>query len=367
MLTVNLIVTEECNLGCKYCYMANRKQYMKKETIDLFYNNINYFLKEFKETKYDISFFGGEPLLNWDIIEYTINKIKDDKRLGQMTVITNGLLLTKSKIELLRNNKVNISMSFDGLGNLNNRVYLNGNSSIDYYLKNKEILFDRMAPKIMISPDSIEHMCDNYDFFIREFDNYFPDFTLVRDDIWSKEDIEKFKIELHKLTEKQIKNIKDGKKTLIGFFSLAFGDIIGNSKFSKRHFGCFAGVNGLAIFPNNKIYPCARFGSADRFLLYEMEEDNIIKYDNIIKNNPKLHDPHVIEKCKDCDIFQYCNVGCAFSQICGNDENATCKPVDCVCELYKIIYEEFTFMWNELKENKTFRETLMMLSKNWGI
>lgn len=365
MLVVNLVVTEECNLGCKYCYMKNKKQYMNTETVDLFLKNIDYLLKEFNEKKYSITFFGGEPLLNWDIIEYTIDKTKNDKRLDNIVLITNGLLLTEDKIKWLWDNNINVSVSFDGLGNLNNRVFLNGNSSIDYYLNNKK-LFERISPKIMISPDSIDHMCDNYDFFIREFGNYFPDFTLVRDDIWSKEDIEKFKKELHKLTEKQIQNIKDGKKTLVGFFALAFGDIIGNYTYSKRHFGCFAGVNGLAIFPNNKIYPCGRFGSADRFQLYEMKEDDIVKFDNIIKNNPALYDPHVIDKCKDCDIFQYCNAGCSFSQICGNDENATCKPVDCVCELYKIIYEEFTCMWNEMKENKTFKETLMMLSKRRG-
>lgn len=64
MLNVNMVVTQECNLACKYCYMSNEKAYMTKDTIDLTKKYISDILKDFKTDTYSITFFGGEPLLN---------------------------------------------------------------------------------------------------------------------------------------------------------------------------------------------------------------------------------------------------------------------------------------------------------------
>lgn len=218
----------------------------------------------------------------------------------------------------------------------------------------------------MVSPKCIDSLCDNYDFFIEEFNNYFPDFSLVRDDIWTDEDIQKFKKELHKLTLKQIQNIKSGKETLVGFYSLAFSDIIFNSKYSKRQFGCFAGVNGLAVFPDGDVYPCGRFGSAKRYKLYELKDNELVKHENVILSNPKSYNPTLMEDCKECDIYQWCNVGCSFQQIREENGNLVARPVKSVCELYKTIYSEFVYMWNELKDNIVFKRTLMRILNSWG-
>lgn len=365
MLNVNMIVTQECNLACKYCYMSNEKAYMSKDVVDLMKKYISDLLYDFKTNTYSIVFFGGEPLLNWDIIKYIVNNFKNDSRLERFVLLTNGIRLTEEKKKWLTDNNVGISVSFDGLWNESNRVFTNENPSLDFYLKNKE-LFEGISPKIMVSPKCIDSLCDNYDFFIREFNNYFPDFSLVRDDIWTENDIQKFKKELRKLTLKQIENINNGIETLVGFYSLAFSDIIFNSKHSKRHFGCFAGVNGLAVFPNGDIYPCGRFGSAKRYKLYELNKDKLIKFENVILSNPQSYDPCVIEDCKECDIYQWCNAGCSFQQIKEENGELIAKPIKSICDLYKVIYGEFIYMWNELKDNIVFKRVLMKITKSWG-
>lgn len=359
MLIINLVLTQECNLGCKYCYMKNIKEYMTKEIFDIFYLNIEYMLKEFNQKDYSIVLFGGEPTLNWELVEYISSVIQKDKKCNGKHIITNGTLLTTEKIDFLKRNNISYSISFDGLCNKEIRPFKNGKSSLDYYIQNKDILFEngRLNPKVMISPDSVKLLIDNYKFFRDVMKLTSPDFTIVRDNIWSDEDVNYFDKELTKLTNIYIEDLKNNKMRLMGFYYLAFADIIVGSKYDKRSFGCFAGVNGIGVMPNGNIYPCARFGSEKKDLLYEININNksFYKYDNRIINDKKLYNPKVFEKCKKCELYKYCNAGCTFEQILDNNEAV---PIENICKLFKIIYRESLIIWNELKYNTMFRKSI---------
>ncbi|MPN48827.1 hypothetical protein SDC9_196439 [bioreactor metagenome] len=88
--TIRINISNACNLACKYCY-ANGGNYTKpnslmskkvaKDIVTFIKNNLNHI-----ET---IFFFGGEPLLNIDIIEYICSEFKDKK----FKLITNGTLI----------------------------------------------------------------------------------------------------------------------------------------------------------------------------------------------------------------------------------------------------------------------------------
>ena len=70
-----LLTTLGCNANCFYCYEKNDRDqscHMTKETIDKF---INILVKQKKE-KIRIGWFGGEPLYNWPIIDYTCEQLK---------------------------------------------------------------------------------------------------------------------------------------------------------------------------------------------------------------------------------------------------------------------------------------------------
>ena len=80
-----LIVTEACNLRCSHCYEAQRG-YDKRKTmswqtakkaVDLFLKQVP---PEIERTI--ITFFGGEPTLEFDIIKKVINYTRDHRTLG---------------------------------------------------------------------------------------------------------------------------------------------------------------------------------------------------------------------------------------------------------------------------------------------
>ena len=86
-----MILSEQCNLACKYCFLGNnneekRSQFvlesMTKETAD---RAIQFFVRQqklsgleyFENNKPVIIFYGGEPLVNYDVLVYIATKINE--------------------------------------------------------------------------------------------------------------------------------------------------------------------------------------------------------------------------------------------------------------------------------------------------
>lgn len=127
------ILSEQCNLACKYCFLGNntperRKKFssekMTKETAE---RALSYFIRQIKlsndknpENKPTIIFYGGEPLLNFEVLEYVALRIQELRKIepciknAEMSVITNGLLLDENKLNRLKELCVSIAISIDG-------------------------------------------------------------------------------------------------------------------------------------------------------------------------------------------------------------------------------------------------------------
>lgn len=99
---LSIETTNRCNLNCPHCmlYENNEKgtdynEYITKEIIDKFFE------KDIRII-YNINFTGGEPLLNTDIIIYTIEKIiKEKRKVIAIDIATNGTILNDRLIDIL--------------------------------------------------------------------------------------------------------------------------------------------------------------------------------------------------------------------------------------------------------------------------
>lgn len=127
------ILSEQCNLACKYCFLGNndperRKKFsskkMSKETAE---QALLYFIRQIKlsgnqnpENKPTIIFYGGEPLLNFEVLEYVVLRIQELSNIEpcikniDLSVVTNGLLLDEYKLKRLKELCVSIAISIDG-------------------------------------------------------------------------------------------------------------------------------------------------------------------------------------------------------------------------------------------------------------
>lgn len=359
MFQFQIMVTEKCNLNCKYCYVIQKNKQMTKEIFDAHYAALPRIMDAYGEDKYIMTLFGGEPLLAWELIEHILPIVAKDTNCQGIVMPTNGLLIKPYMIDTLKKYNVNMSLSFDGLWQENetgNLVMKKGGSMTMY--RNIVEALGVNTCKVMIPPQSHReiNLKANYKWFVEEFGMMNPDFTLVRDDIWYPLEVAVFKFEIQELADQVIKYIKEGIETMPGIFSLNILDTLAAEKFGKRSFGCFAGIHGLGFMPDGWAYPCARFGSADKYEIFnsfaedKMVEWNAANCDMFINKN--LTDPRTYEKCKFCELYKYCNAGCTYSQL----ENG--GILDSLCELYKASYEQAFRIVDELKDNETFKKIM---------
>ncbi|MBU1016913.1 MAG: radical SAM protein [Patescibacteria group bacterium] len=125
-----LLLTDACNIACRYCFFEGgipdgyKFSLMSAETarkgVDLlarFYSRKH--LSKAKEGPH-IILYGGEPLMNWSVVEQTLQYIRELRISGdlprntQITLNTNGILMTLEIARILIKHGVSIAISLDG-------------------------------------------------------------------------------------------------------------------------------------------------------------------------------------------------------------------------------------------------------------
>lgn len=362
-----VVLTETCNLGCTYCYMANKSISMDEKTFDQHYAMLPQLMKEYGETDYVIAFFGGEPLVNFDLMKYILEKTKDDPLCVGRVIMTNGTLLTdKVKRDLLEEYNVSISLSFDGLWNEEQRPFASGESTFDHYIKYKD-LYNKGSCKVMVAPESLDTIVENFKWFVDDFGVPSPDFTIVRDDVWTDEDVEKFDKKSRELAEVVIDYHKKGKSVIPGFYLLYMLDTIYGKIYGKRPFGCFAGNKGAGFMPDGEVYACARFGSEKELPLAHSGAKRINRENLDALNSNLVKNPAYFKKCQTCMLKQFCNAGCTHSQLRrAPDGTYYSKPVDQICDIFHILYRDAFHIARSLKDDKIFKQTMKNAFNNFG-
>ncbi len=143
-LDVTVVLNLDCNLACKYCFEGKRKGgfYMSRETADRLMKFVrNRLTPEIMEIR--VVFYGGEPLLSLDLIEYIserLGTIAGEKGLKfSFGLITNGTLLTVKNVERLKTFGLNsASVTVDGPKAVHDicRPYKSGKGSFDVIVNN---------------------------------------------------------------------------------------------------------------------------------------------------------------------------------------------------------------------------------------
>jgi uncharacterized protein len=107
-----LIMGKACNLQCIYCHQGERKPNFDSynTTVDPI-KVANYFPCD---EEYKVIFYGGEPLLYYDKIIKIAYAIKERNNKAELSIITNGTMLTLEKAKGLNDLGIGIAISHDG-------------------------------------------------------------------------------------------------------------------------------------------------------------------------------------------------------------------------------------------------------------
>jgi len=112
---LTFILTDNCNFNCKYCYKVKSNNFLDHATAA---DALNFFWP-FLNDKAFISFYGGEPLLAFSLIEKIVhlveNKNKKFNKVIDFSLSTNGSLIDDNIISFFSDHKFRVGLSFDGL------------------------------------------------------------------------------------------------------------------------------------------------------------------------------------------------------------------------------------------------------------
>jgi len=143
-----VVMNLDCNLACRYCFEGQRKgkYYMSRETADGFVEFLRAYAIPHKQ-EIRLTFYGGEPLLSLDLIEYISERVNSLAVQNGLTffgyIITNGTLLTPVAAErLIAAGVREASVTLDGPGDIHDtfRPFKGGKGSFDIIMKNlKEV------------------------------------------------------------------------------------------------------------------------------------------------------------------------------------------------------------------------------------
>ncbi len=286
-----LQVTQNCNLRCEYCAYSggykNRVHTNKRMSKETALQAIDFLIDHSKDcSQINIGFYGGEPLLEFDLIKecvnYSIERIEG--KIIHFSLTTNGTLLTEEVMDFFVKHKVLLTISLDGPEEVHdkNRKFANSEKGSFAVVMNNLRKLQKKYPvyfKKNVSYNAVLET-ENYNIVQDFFDNT-PIFknaalmpTLVTDVNSNKEikKSEQFLIEnqysyfltcLHiaeRLSKKKTSNFESSQIISLG---QSRKGKIGRQRWKlpeKWHHGgpCIPGIMRLFIDVDGNFYPCEK-------------------------------------------------------------------------------------------------------------
>src|SRR5688572_12976918 len=132
-LRVTVLTTLQCNFACDYCFQGDHGDYnkfaekMSLESAQRVVAWIEQRMDEVRPTKFVLTLFGGEPLLNLPVAYYLAEQCQrlcEARGISQgLSLITNGLLLTRDVVERLNQYGLyGVKITLDGDRDTHNRM-----------------------------------------------------------------------------------------------------------------------------------------------------------------------------------------------------------------------------------------------------
>jgi uncharacterized protein len=329
---LELVVTEDCNLRCDYCWVTKRGEYMNWETAR---EAIDYLLFESAaEPRLQITFFGGEPLLAWDLVakavEYgSLRARKAGKTIG-WSITTNGTLLQEDMVRFAHANGFNFLLSLDGVGGRHDlhRRFPNGGGSFERAAAALPLLRRHMGwigARMTVNPDTCEGLSTDVRALTRLGVNQFiigvnPDAT------WTADRIRSLEHEWIGILDMYVSLRSAGWPIRMTCFERCDEEAVQ----AATSWGCEAGRDKVAVTPDGQIYACSRFlgddGMRARGRLGALDA-GIIAEDNLHHITDSRDE--IRYRCRTCALRDKCTGGCPATNLSATGSLYVSPLVDC--------------------------------------
>jgi uncharacterized protein len=259
---VTLNLTTRCNFGCLYCFSGCFKEYEGQDMTEaMAFQIVDWLLAPSTRgdaERVDIGFWGGEPLLKWDllqaIVEYAEARAKEQDVLVTFGGTTNVSLLTEDKFDYMDRHGIHFLLSCDGVQRHHDqfRKFKNGTGSwqiVDARLTAIIKRWPGQEIRLSFTADNVHELREDIDYFIAKgFTNII--YSPVSEGDWTEE-----RLEALRQTWTAVAEWYAGQDRIhLKFIDDACGHIcsqpVGDSA------PCGAGRGYLGINHDGSLYPC---------------------------------------------------------------------------------------------------------------
>ena len=257
-------ITSKCNLACEYCFTSFNKEFPREDsTFEVGKAVVDFVLMNSTSPNVGLSFFGGEPLLQFgvmkQVVEYAEQRGKLARKHFNFSITTNGTLIDDGKIAWFRQKGIAPLLSIDGMPHEGNkRVFKDGKPSSGLVLEKALILLDAgMQPTIRWSlhPDDLGNLYRDTKALTRLGFN-----VLAVDPVyeveWTDESKRRYESELSKVAKLYLSTLRQGRNMVFKPIDDAIKLFAVDEKQKSR---CGTATGGVGVDMAGKIYPCHRF------------------------------------------------------------------------------------------------------------
>lgn len=317
-----LNIAHDCNLRCDYCFASTGDFKGERElmSLDVAKGAVDFLIQNSKHRKQlEIDFFGGEPLMNWDVVrqtvEYASREAETYGKTFRFTITTNGIGLTPEIEDFINDNMYNVVLSIDGRKEVNDRVRQTVSKRGSVYEtvipKFQRLAKNRQSKSYYVRGTFTAHNLDFAEDVAHLHDLGFDQISMepvVTDpsEVYAlrQEHLARVLEEYDRLAELYLERKRQGRAFNFFHFNV---ELKKGPCLYKRLSGCGAGYEYLAVTPSGELFPCHQFAGENDYVMGSvwsgLENETL---------STRFKDAHVLNKptCRACWAKYYCSGGC---------------------------------------------------------
>jgi len=325
----DLFVTEDCNHRCEYCFVKEKRPRWLTEAVAR--DAVDWLIRASGKMAWvSILFFGGEPLLEFDLIRFLVGYSRERAQAAGMearfSMTTNGTLMTEEMARYLAEQKITYLLSIDGAKETHdahrrmwnrgtrsrfvddaNRV-MSPNSSFEAVMARLPMM-KRYQPwqgsRVTLHPTTIHRLREDVEFLYARGINQFIIGPATGIE-WTDDDLAEYERQMLLVTDLYLE--KQRRKEP---FRMTLYEKDLESRDIRNEWGCGAGRGRICIAVDGGLYGCAKILGVDHLRDTHRLGDVWTGITNLAGRRDLLNThPAARSQCAACEYAADCTGGC---------------------------------------------------------
>lgn len=348
-----LCTTFRCNLSCSYCYVSKNPSTMSLETagksLDFIFHHAP------PESRIEIGFFGGEPLLEFSLLQRICRLLADhpryDPRRVSLTLTTNGTIFSPEIADFLKSHRFKVCVSCDGLPQVQNlmRRTADGKDTAEAVEETLVAAQQALSPVLVnavFHPQTFRFLPETLDYLAGLGLRYLyfnPDYSAA----WTPQEAAELPAVYEALAERYVAWYLSGEPRFLNLLDTKIAVLMrGGYHPSER---CQLGAGEMAITPDGGLYPCERLIGSGQGEAYRIGSvDQGVDLSRLVCHC--VPEGSINAECRECGIRDFCMNWCGCSNVFMTGYYNRVGPFLCASEraLMAVALEVFTTLERRL-------------------